>query len=99
MTNNFLCDDGLELQAITLGATSLELGCCIIKSFDIIKLKEILSLSERFEPQYILAVGYPKENVKIIDLPEGNNEIKYYRDAQGIHYVPKRQLSDLIIKD
>lgn len=97
--SNCLCDDGLQLQAITLGAATQEIGCCIIKSFKSQALSECLELPATMMPRYVLALGYPVETVKIVDMdgtPEA--DFKYYRDAKGIHYVPKRPLSELIIK-
>ena len=98
LTKNYLCDDGLQLQAITLGATALGLGCCIIKSFNIVKLKEILSLEENLSPLYILAIGKPVETVVIEKLKDtGEEGIKYYRTPDKVHHVPKRSLEELLI--
>ena len=98
LTKNYLCDDGLQLQTITLGATALGLGCCIIKSFDAVKLREILSLEGNISPLYILAIGKPVEEVVIEDLRDSTEEsIKYYRTSDGVHHVPKRPLADLLI--
>lgn len=98
LTSNCLCDDGLQLQAITLGATSMGLGCCIIKAFNVTKLIETLNLPDYLIPLYVVALGYPAETVKIIDVTGNDADIKYYRDEKGTHYVPKRILNDLIIK-
>ena len=38
----------------------------------------------------------PKEIVKIVDVPESGC-IDYYRDREGIHYVPKRELKDILL--
>lgn len=94
-----LCDDGLQLQAITLGAAALGLGCCIIKSFNSVKLKEELSLPEGMKPLYVLAIGRPAETV-VIEETDGtpDADIKYYRAADGVHHVPKRPLGELIIE-
>ena len=98
LTKNYLCDDGIQLQAITLGATALSLGCCIIKSFNALKLEEILGLSDNLEPLYVVAIGKPIEKVVIDDMDnEDKNDIRYYRTSEGIHHVPKRTLPDLII--
>lgn len=98
LTKNYLCDDGLQLQAITLGATAEGLGCCIIKSFNVIKLKEILGLQDSLEPLYVVAIGKPIEKIVIEDIVSQNEiNIKYYRTSDGIHHVPKRLLEDLII--
>lgn len=98
LTKNYLCDDGLQLQAITLGAIAEGLGCCIIKSFNVLKLKEVLSLSDNLSPLYVLAIGKPVEEVVIEETEDDNDaSIKYYRTTDGIHHVPKRPLGSLII--
>ena len=98
ITKNYLCDDGIQLQAITLGAVADGLGCCIIKSFNVIKLKEILGLEEYLEPLYVVAIGKPIEKVEIEDkYMDDKNNIKYYRSSDGVHHVPKRILEELII--
>ena len=97
---NCLCDDGLQLQAITLGATALGLGCCIIKSFNAETVKEVCGLAgnERFKPLYVVALGYPKEKVRVVDMPSGTDaDFKYYRDADDTQVVPKRPVHDLLI--
>lgn len=98
ITKNYLCDDGLQLQAITLGAVAEGLGCCLIKSFNSLKLKEILSLADNLEPLYVVAIGKPIEKVMIedMDFPD-KNDIKYYRTSDGVHHVPKRTLEELIV--
>lgn len=95
---NCLCDDGLQLQAITLGATALGIANCIIKSFDRAAVKETLALPDYLEPRYVLALGYPAETVVIEDM-DGTREadFKYYRTADGVHHVPKRPLDELIV--
>lgn len=98
LTKNYLCDDGIQLQTITLGATALGLGCCIIKSFNAVKLKEILNLDENLAPLYVLALGKPVEEVVIEDLRGTTEEnIKYFRTTDGVHHVPKRTLAELLI--
>lgn len=93
-----LCDDGLQLQAITLGATTEGLGCCIIKAFDPAKLRDALAIPEGLEPRYVVAIGSPVEKV-VVEPTDGtpDADIKYYRTADGVHHVPKRPLSELIV--
>lgn len=98
LTKNYLCDDGIQLQTITLGAVAEGLGCCIIKSFNAIKVKEILDLADSLEPIYVVAIGKPIEKVVIEDMEsQENRDIRYYRSGDGIHHVPKRALEELII--
>lgn len=90
-----LCDDGLQLQAITLGAAAMGIGCCIIKAFNAQKIKEVLHLPEQMNPTYVVAMGYPAEVVKIVDMKDG--DFKYYRNEKDEQCVPKRDLTELII--
>lgn len=92
---NCLCDDGLQLQAITLAARALGIGSCILKAFDPKKVADALAIDPGYQPRYILALGYPVEHVEIEDMKDG--DIKYYRTPDAVHHVPKRPLSDLLI--
>lgn len=95
LTENCLCDDGLQLEAITLGAAAQGISCCIIKSFNGPKLVDMLKLPAHYSPRYVVAAGYAAENVRIVNLKD-DNDIKYYRDGDSTQCVPKRPLSDLI---
>ncbi len=96
LTESCLCDDGLNLQAITLGATALGLGACIIKAFNTPALAEVLDLPEQLKPLYVLALGVPAEETKIVPMTDG--DYKYFRDEADAQCVPKRSLEELIIK-
>lgn len=91
-------DDGIAAQTIMLGAAEKGLGGCIFGSIkkDVLA-KELNIDTEKYSIDLVLALGKPKEQVKIVDLPE-NSSTAYYRDNDGIHYVPKRSLEDLILK-
>lgn len=96
---NCLCDDGLQLEAITLGMRTLGLGGCIIKAFNAAGVAQVLGLEERYVPRYVLAIGYPAEEVRIEDMDGTDDaDFKYYRTPDGTHHVPKRPLTELIIK-
>ncbi|MDE7345968.1 MAG: nitroreductase family protein [Muribaculaceae bacterium] len=93
-----LCDDGLQLEAISLGMKTLGLGGCIIKAFNSPLLSEILKLEPRFQPRYVLALGHPAEEVKLEDMSgDKDDDFKYFRTPDGVHHVPKRPLSELMI--
>lgn len=91
-----LCDDGLQLQAITLGATAMGIGGCIIKAFNAAKVSEALSIPDRYTPRYVLALGYPAEKTRIVPMG-GDGDFKYFRDADDCQCVPKRPISELLI--
>lgn len=89
------CDAGIACQSILLGATEKEYGGCIFASVDRKKLKKELSFPNHYQILYVIALGKPKEQVQITKVI--NNNIKYWRDENGVHYVPKRDLQKLII--
>lgn len=99
VSSSYYCDHGLAAQAIMLGATERGLGGCIIGSFDKKGILRDLGIDEeRFDLLLVLAIGKPGETVVLEDVgPEG--DIRYYRDEEGVHHVPKRPLEELILTD
>ncbi len=96
IANDCLCDDGLHLQALTLGAVALGISCCIIKALDSAAVAKALGLSGRYRPRYVLAMGYASERVRIVEMTD-DGDCRYYRDADDNHCVPKRPVESLII--
>ena len=95
---SFGCDHGIAAQSIMLGATERGLGGCMIGSIDKGGLRQVLGIPDRCEILLILALGKPKETVVLEEVgPDGST--KYYRDAQGVHHVPKRSLDELILRE
>ncbi len=91
-------DYGLAAQNILLGAVERGLGGCIIASVQREKLRGILAIPERYEILVVVALGAPKETVVVEDLAP-NGDIKYWRDADQMHHVPKRSLDELILAE
>ncbi len=92
----FLRDVGIAAQSITLAATELGLGACMLGYFSPDKLRQALDLSENLKPQLVISLGKSVEDVRVVEIEEGEST-DYYRDEAGIHYVPKRKLDDVII--
>jgi hypothetical protein len=44
----------------------------------------------------VIAIGKPAETV-VIDLIDKGGEIRYWRDANNIHHVPKRKVADVVV--
>jgi nitroreductase len=88
-------NSGIISQSILLGAAEKEIGGCIFASIQRKKLAEIFKLPEHLEIMLVIALGKPKEEVVIEELK--NNDIKYWRDEEQRHHVPKRNLNDLIL--
>jgi len=60
------------------------------------RLRKDLDIPDHFEILLVLALGKPKETVVLEEVgPEG--DIKYWRDIDGVHHVPKRGLDDIIV--
>lgn len=97
ITTNYTCDHGIAAQSILLGAVEKGLGGCILGAVNREQLRENLKIPSYFEILQVIALGKPKETVKIEPLPV-DDDIKYWRDQNGIHHVPKRSLDELIIK-
>jgi len=93
---SFGCDHGIAAQSILLGATEAGLGGCIIASIRKEGLRQALSIPDHYEILLVLALGKPKEIVEIEAVgPHG--DIKYWRDEEDTHHVPKRSLDEIII--
>jgi len=96
ITKSFGCDHGIAGQTILLGATEKGLGGCMIGSIKRKELRQTLSIPGILEILLVIALGKPKETVVIETVgPDGN--IKYWRDRQDVHHVPKRSLDELIV--
>lgn len=93
-----MCDDGLHLQAISLGATAMGLGGCIIKAFNAKALADVLALPPTLKPLYVYALGKPAEDV-VITAIRHDGDYKYFRDSSDRQCVPKRDIDDVIISD
>lgn len=89
-------DHGISAQTILLGAVEKGLGGCIFAAIDKKKLKENLNLPEVYDILLVLALGKPKEMVKLETVNE-SGDIRYYRDEDQTHHVPKRALNHIIL--
>lgn len=96
ISEKFGVDPGIAAQSILLGATEKGLGGCMFASVAREKLRKLLDIPSNFEILYVLALGYPVEKVQIEDIDESGN-IKYWRDENQVHHVPKRSLSEIIV--
>lgn len=89
-------DIGIVAQTITLAAVEDGLGGCMIGNFVPEEVKKTLNLPADIEPMLIIALGKPAETIVIEEINPGDS-IKYYRDENDVHYVPKRKLDDILL--
>ncbi|HNX00408.1 MAG TPA: nitroreductase family protein [Candidatus Cloacimonadota bacterium] len=90
-------DLGIASQSILLGAVEKGLGGCCIASVQKDKLTAAIEFPEDLEILLVIALGKPKEKV-IIEPMSDPDDVRYWRDKNGDHHVPKRSLNEIIIK-
>ncbi|UCG11674.1 MAG: nitroreductase family protein [Deltaproteobacteria bacterium] len=93
---SFGCDHGIACQNILLGAVEKGLGGCMIGSINRERLRGDLKIPAHFEILLVVALGKPKETV-VLETVGPDGDIKYWRDSEGVHHVPKRRLEDIIV--
>jgi nitroreductase len=96
IADTFGIDHGIAAQSIMLGAVEAGLGGCMIASIKRELLRSALNIPDIYEILLILALGRPAEKVIIDEIKD--NDVKYWRDDQDNHHVPKRSLDELIIQ-
>lgn len=96
ISTNYFCDDGIAAQSILLGATEAGFGGCMIASIKKEKLAERFKLPERYKILMVIALGKPTETVVLEEM--NGEDFKYWRDAESVHHVPKRPMSELLLK-
>ena len=92
----FSIDVGIAAQTIMLAACEAGYGGCIIGSGNEQTIASILSLPEHLSVALVLGLGVPEETVVLTEAVNG--QVKYYRDENDTHFVPKRPLDEIIVK-
>ncbi len=87
-------DLGISAQSMLLRATEMGLNGICIRAFDRMRIREIFSLD--CEPLLILAIGRGTDRIELVDI-RSQDDRRYYR-VDGVHYVPKLTVDDLIIE-
>lgn len=95
IAKKFSVDLGICAYALSLCAAQQGIGSCMIGSVSKENVREYFSIPEHLEILLVVAFGYPNEKVVLEEAKDG--DIKYYRDNDDVHHVPKRNLSEIII--
>ena len=96
ISQSFGYDHGIAAQSILLGATEKGLGGCIIGTVQGQQLCKALDIPSHYEILLVLALGKPGETV-VIEAVGLTGDVRYWRDSDGVHHVPKRGLDDIIL--
>ncbi len=97
INKSYLWDHGLAAQNILLGLTEKGLGACQFHSINRVELASKLNLPAYYEIVMVIAAGKPKEIV-VLEEVDASGNIRYWRDQEGTHHVPKRKPDDLILE-
>lgn len=88
-------DSGIAAMSISMVAYEAGLASCMLGSVDRPQLKKELKIPDHFQVLLVVALGYPREQSKAIEL--NGTDTRYWFDNQGVLNVPKRQLKDVLI--
>ena len=86
-------DVGIAAETILLSATEKGYGGCMILNFPREALTERYKLSGKYKIELVISLGVPAEKVELEEMKDGN--VRYYRDRNDVHRVPKRALSEV----
>ena len=97
ISNDYWCDHGIAGQSIMLGATEKGLAGCFIGAINRDKLREALSIDPHSKIELVIALGEPAETIVLESTADCDGNIRYWRDENGVHHVPKRPLDEIIV--
>ena len=87
-------DAGIASMSISMAAYEEGVASCILGSVDRPKLAKILQVPEHLQILLVVALGYPAEKSKAVELK--GDETRYWYDEDGVLNVPKRSLKDIV---
>jgi nitroreductase len=96
ISKEFGVDHGIAGQSMLLGAREEGLAGCMLATINRRDLRKILNIEACYKILLVLAIGKPKEEI-VIETVGPDGSIRYWRDADGVHHVPKRPLQELIV--
>jgi len=94
MKNGYQWDVGAAGQNIMLEAIARGLGSCFIANVDREGMAKLLSIPEGYCIDAVIALGHPAERAVVIDA--SGRDMRYYREPDGTHTVPKRRREDIL---
>jgi nitroreductase len=96
ISKNVGCDHGIAAQSILLGARETGLAGCMHGAVNKQPVMKAFDIPPRYEIVLVISLGKPREEIVLEDAAPGG-DIAYYRDANDVHHVPKRPLSEIIL--
>ena len=96
ISNTLDCDHGIAAQSILLGARETGLAGCMLAAVNRPRLAKLLNIPKSMKIKLVLALGKPIETI-VIDTVNVEGDIRYWRDVNQVHHVPKRRLKDIVV--
>ncbi len=93
---NCAWDEGIVSQTLLLAAVEEGYGGCILANVKRDACKEALAIPQEYDIKLVIALGAPKEEV-VLTTVSSEDSIKYYRDENRTHYVPKIAVDEIIL--
>lgn len=87
-------ENGAAGMTILLAARERGIASCWLGALDRVELGRILELPEELVMLDLIALGYPAQESRAVEMRDGN--VKYYLDENGTLQVPKRSLDEVL---
>ena len=97
ITDQCTVDAGIAAQSILLGAVERGLGGCMIGSINRDGVRRDFHVPDEYGICLVLALGVPDETI-VLENAKMPDDVTYWRDEQGTHHVPKRTMSELLVR-
>lgn len=92
----FEAEAGAAVTNMMLAAVEMGLGSCWLGAINREEIKKVLNLPEHLNVVYLLALGYPAQSSRAVDMKDGDT--KYFLDDTNTVNVPKRTLDEVLVK-
>ena len=89
-------DLGIAGLTIQLAAWTKGVGACMFRTFNPKKIAMAIDIPQGYQIVLVMAFGYPAEVRRIVPVA-ADGSIRYYRDDNNVHFVPKRGLNDVLL--
>lgn len=92
----FEVEAGAAVTTMMLEAVEMGLGTCWLGAIQRDEIKKTLAVDESLDVVYLMAVGYPMQKSRMVEMQDGN--VKYFESEDGTINVPKRSLEEVLVE-
>jgi len=91
--SDYQLDAGAAIENLILTALEEGIGACWLGAIDREEIRRILDVSDDFEIESVIALGYPNEEPVMESIKDS---VEYWKDETGRLHVPKRSLEEVL---